>query len=309
MPAGDYTIGREVGRGAFAAVYLGERKSDHTKVAIKQVLRKGKHSGVDWTALREIKMLQEMNTKNVVGLLDVFALTTPVSINMVMEFCPFDLKKVIDMNDLLLEEADIKSYMQMMLRGTAEMHKLWVLHRDLKPDNLLIGDDRQLKLADFGLARIVGDPDEEISYLVVTLPYRSPELLFGAKEYGVGVDIWSIGCIMAELMIRRIFLPGMSDEDQLGKIFYMFGTPTEAEWPKMKSLNKFMQFTKHDAVDLRQVFGAYSKESIDLLKKLMEINPAKRITASEALEHDYFKTGVAPKDAKELPFDKIVNKK
>ena len=143
-----YEIDREVGRGAFAAVYLGKRKRDGLRVAIKQVLRKSTRSGVDWTALREVKFLQELQHENVVGvrfvisffvcvglflltphvqLLDVFAVKK--SINMVMEFCPFDLCKVIEDKTVLLSESHIKSYMQMMLRGTAEMHRFWILHR------------------------------------------------------------------------------------------------------------------------------------------------------------------------------------
>jgi len=178
--------------------------------------------------------------------------------------------------------------------------------QDLKPDNLLIGDDRRLKLADFGLARIFGDEETRITYKVVTLPYRAPELLFGAREYGVGVDIWSIGCIMAELMARKIFLPGTSDEDQLGKIFWMFGTPTEKEWPKMAALKNYVKFTERAPVSLRDMFKAYSAEAIDLLEGLMKINPLDRLTAQQALEHKFFTTSEHPATPPEqLPFDAL----
>lgn len=138
-----YELGKEVGRGAFAVVYLARRVADGRPVAIKRVLRKSRRSGVDWTALREVKLLQEMShhpdkSPNIVGLLDVFAL--PGNINMVMELCPFDLSKVISTASIQLSDADVKSYMHMMLLGTKAIHDVWVLHRvRLFPSSMLQG--------------------------------------------------------------------------------------------------------------------------------------------------------------------------
>jgi len=301
-----YHVEREVGRGAFGAVYLARRKSDDVKVAIK-MMRRSKRTGIDWTALREVKILKELKHVNVVELVDVFALED--SMNMVMEFCPFDLKKVIYSRDIVLKEEDIKAYMLMTLKGTVAMHKLWVLHRDLKPDNLLIGDDRQIKLADFGLAAMFGkELEDDDSYKVVTLPYRAPELLFGAKKYGVAVDMWSLGCILAELMIRRIMLPGTDEPDQLGKIFYMFGTPTVEEWAHMEALPKYFRYEARAPVPLKETFGqAYSADALDFLSQLMKINPAQRPTALEALDHKWFAADAKPPTPVEkLPFDQFV---
>lgn len=305
MGQSKYTIDREVGRGAFGAVYLAHVKSSGRMVAIK-TMRRSKRTGIDWTALREVRLLLELKHPNVVELVDVFALAD--SMNMVMEFCPFDLGHVIERKTVLLTEEQIKAYIKMSFTGLLAIHERWVLHRDIKPDNLLVGMDRQVKVADLGLAATFGEPDTEDSYKVVTLPYRAPELLFGAREYGVGVDTWAMGCVMAEMMIRRIFLPGANEEDQLAKIFYYFGTPTEKEWPKMASLHKFVLFENKPPRPLKEVFGAaYSADALDLVAALLRVNPANRLSAKDALQHRWFSQGpiARPED---LPFDVFANR-
>ncbi|VAH18842.1 unnamed protein product [Triticum turgidum subsp. durum] len=121
-----------------------------------------------------------------------------------------DLEAVIRDRNIVLSPADIKSYIQMMLKGLAFCHKKWVLHRDMKPNNLLIGAEGQLKLGDFGLARIFGSPERNFTHQVFARWYRAPELLFGTKQYGSAVDVWAAGCIFAELLLRRPFLQFLS---------------------------------------------------------------------------------------------------
>jgi cyclin-dependent kinase 7 len=190
--------------------------------------------GINRTALREIKLLQELSHKNIIGLLDVFGHRSNVSL--VFEFMDTDLEVIIKDNSIILTPAHIKSYTLMTLEGLEYMHLNWILHRDLKPNNLLLDRRGVLKLADFGLAKSFGSPGRIYTHQVVTRWYRAPELLFGARMYGTGVDIWAVGCILAELLLRVPLLPGETDLDQLHKIVQAFGTPDESIWPVINSL-------------------------------------------------------------------------
>lgn len=207
---------------------------------------------------------------------------------MVIEFCITDLEEVTRDRSIILTPAEVKCCMVMILKGLAACHKTWTLHRDLKPSNILVGADGQLKLADFGLARLHGSPKARMTYQVITRWYRPPELLYAAKKYGPGVDIWSVGCIFAELMLRMPYLPGDSDTDQLAKIFQARGTPKEGEWPSRTTLPAYIEFSPTPEPDHRMLFTASTPASIDLLNKLMKFDPKERISADEALQHAYF---------------------
>ena len=153
-----------------------------------------------------------------------------------------DLEAIIKDRRLHLGPGDVKAYMLMILLAIEACHANWILHRDMKPNNLLIGADGTLKLADFGLARIFGSPERTFTHQVFARWYRAPELLFGSKSYGGGVDMWAIGCVLGELMTRVPLFEGNSDIDQLGKIFAALGTPTDAQWPGMRLLPDFVDF-------------------------------------------------------------------
>ena len=130
-----------------------------------------------------------------------------------------DLEVIIKDNSIVLTPANIKSYILQTLLGLEYLHSKWILHRDLKPNNLLMNSNGILKIADFGLAKFYGSPNRQYTHMVVTRWYRAPELLFGARNYGTGVDVWAVGCILAELLLRIPFVAGDTDLDQLGKIF------------------------------------------------------------------------------------------
>lgn len=149
--------------------------------------------------------------------LDVFGHKSNVSL--VFDFMDTDLEVIIKDNSIVLTSANVKSYMIQTLKGLEYLHYNWILHRDLKPNNLLVNSDGVLKIGDFGLAKFFGSPNRIYTHQVVTRWYRAPELLYGAKLYGTGVDMWAIGCILAELLLRVPFLPGESDLDQLTRIF------------------------------------------------------------------------------------------
>jgi len=286
-PSERYKKVSQLGEGTFGVVYEAlDNENLNVKVAVKQIKQGKFEDGVNWTALREIKLLREIQHENVVGLIDVFA--TQKHVYLVFEYCEVgDLEDIIR-DDRPLQPSDVCSYLQMTLKGIQACHDAWVLHRDLKPANLLIHANGSLKIADFGLARLFASPERDMSSQVVTLWYRAPELLFGAKQYGTGVDIWSIGLIFAELIKRVPILPGRSELDQLTKIFHLLGTPTESDWPGLSSLPSYMEFTPKPAVPMEQILPTSTKETRDLLKLMLQLDPNKRPSAQEALQHPFF---------------------
>lgn len=205
-----------------------------------------------------------------------------------------DLAEVIQDSDIILTASDIKAYMKMLLEGVKFLHENWVIHRDLKPGNLLISNKGDLKIGDFGGARNYGTPDRKFTPQSITRHYRAPELLYGSDLYGPSVDIWSIGCIFAELMLRVPYFAGDNELDQLGKIFSALGTPTEEKWPGMKSLPKYIEYETCIETPFKTLFSAASDDAIDLLSKFLKFDPSQRISASEALQHKYFTSEPLP---------------
>ncbi|XP_028805413.1 cyclin-dependent kinase D-3 [Neltuma alba] len=296
----DRYLRREVlGEGTYGVVYKAIDTKTGQTVAIKKIRLGKQKEGVNFTALREIKLLKELKDPNIIELIDAFP--HKGNLHLVFEFMETDLEAVIRDRNIFLSPADIKSYLQMTLKGLAYCHQKWVLHRDMKPNNLLIGPNGQLKLADFGLARIFGSPDRRFTHQVFARWYRAPELLFGAKQYGSGVDVWAAACIFAELLLRRPFLQGSSDIDQLGKIFAAFGTPTPSQWADIVYLPDYVEYQYVPAPPLRSLFPMASDDALDLLSKMFTYDPKVRISVQQALEHRYFSSVPLPTDPDKLP--------
>jgi cyclin-dependent kinase 7 len=305
-PEERYAKQRVLGHGTYGVVHLALDRCTAQLVALKKVRLADYTAGISMTAWRELRLLPELGGHpNIISLLDVFS-TKASELYLVYEYCEADLEQLITERDLVLSQGDIKNCLRQLLEGVAACHDNWVLHRDLKPSNLLITADGVIKLADFGLARVYAEPDlgtaqgRRMTHQVVTRWYRAPELLFGATAYGPAVDIWSVGCIFAELMRRVPFLPGQNDLDQLGKIFAALGTPEPERWPGVDALPAYMSFTPNERPPLSELFRAAPPTAIDLLARMLTLNPNERISAVDALAHPYFHTGVAESDPRDL---------
>ncbi|KAJ1916258.1 Cyclin-dependent kinase catalytic subunit [Mycoemilia scoparia] len=279
----------KVGEGTYGVVYKARDKETGEIVAMKKIRLEADDEGVPSTAIREISILKELQHENIVRLLDI--VHSDAKLYLVFEFLDMDLKKYMDSTAPHgLPPAQVKSYMHQLIKGVAFCHSHRVLHRDLKPQNLLIDQSGMLKLADFGLGRTFGVPLRVYTHEVVTLWYRSPEILMGSRHYSVGMDIWSVGCIFAEMVQRRPLFPGDSEIDELFKIFRILGTPTEEIWPDVKSLPDYKPtFPRWSPQNLSTLLPKLDPLGIDLLQKMLIYNPAHRISAKQALLHPYFK--------------------
>lgn len=280
----------KIGEGTYGTVFKAKHKETHEIVALKRVRLDEDEEGIPSSALREICILKELKHKNIVRLHDV--MHSERRLTLVFEYCDQDLKKYFDSCQGEVDPAVVKSFMFQLLRGLAFCHSCNVLHRDLKPQNLLINKDGELKLADFGLARAFGIPVRCYSAEVVTLWYRPPDVLMGAKLYSTSIDMWSAGCIFAEIANGgRPLFPGGDVDDQLRRIFKVLGPPNEETWPNASKLPDYKDFSylqSGGAVSLAVVVPKLSVAGRDLLQKLLVLNPAQRISAEDAMRHHFF---------------------
>ncbi|KAL2912189.1 cyclin-dependent kinase 5 [Polyrhizophydium stewartii] len=269
----------KLGEGTYGIVYKAQNRETGDVVALKR--------GVPCTAIREISLLKELKHPNIVRLYDV--IHTEKKLTLVFEYLDSDLKKFLDSNSGDISPPTIKHLLHQILRGVAFCHEHRVLHRDLKPQNLFINKRLDLKLGDFGLARAFGIPVRGYSHEVVTLWYRAPDVLMGSRQYSTSIDIWSTGCILAEMASGVPLFPGSSIRDQLMRIFRLLGTPDEKSWPRVVELPEYKpDFPIFQASRLDVLFPKLTPEGSDLLTRMIEYQPEKRISAAEALDHPYF---------------------
>jgi serine/threonine protein kinase len=280
----------KIGEGTYGVVYKARDRQTGKYLALKKIRLEHEEEGVPSTAIREISLLKELQHPNVVNLIDVVNWNN--KLYLVFEFLDQDLKRYIDSvseSKGAITPLLVKSYMYQLLRGIAFCHANRVLHRDLKPQNLLIDRQGSIKLADFGLARAFCIPVRTYTHEVVTLWYRAPEILLGQKSYSTPVDIWSIGCIFAELISRHPLFPGDSEIDELFRIFRTLGTPNEEIWPGVTHLPDYQaHFPVWEAKNLADVVPEADPLAIDLISKMLQFEPSRRISAKAALQHQYF---------------------
>ncbi|KAL1749165.1 kinase-like domain-containing protein [Schizophyllum fasciatum] len=280
----------KLGEGTYATVYKGRSRTTNEIVALKEI-HLDAEEGTPSTAIREISLMKELKHVNIVRLYDV--IHTETKLTLIFEFCDGDLKRHMDQHGDrgALRPDVVRSFMYQLLKGTAFCHENQVLHRDLKPQNLLINAKGELKLGDFGLARAFGVPVNTFSNEVVTLWYRAPDVLLGSRTYSTSIDVWSCGCIFAEMIQGVPLFRGRDNQDQLLHIMRIIGTPSQEQLQKMQKDSPEIQlktFPRYPKLPWQQFVSKASPEAIDLLERLLKFDPAERITAAEALNHPYF---------------------
>mmetsp|Transcript_19123 Transcript_19123/g.20725 ORF Transcript_19123/g.20725 Transcript_19123/m.20725 type:complete len:296 (-) Transcript_19123:323-1210(-) len=276
-----------VGEGTYGVVYKARDKQTNEIVALKRIRLEVEDEGIPSTTLREISVLRQLKHPNIVLLNDV--VQSEGRLFLVFEFVDKDLKRYFDATEGMLSPQLVKSYCWQLLRGLHYCHVKGVVHRDLKPQNLLVGRDGTLKIADFGLARAFVPPIRPFTHEVVTLWYRAPEILLGTKTYALPVDIWSVGTILAEMVTKRPLFPGDSEIDEIFKIFRILGTPNEETWPGVTSLQDWNEeFPIWPSLNLSKFCPGLDEQGLDLLEQMLAIDPRRRISAREAMRHPYF---------------------
>ena len=291
-----FRILNRIEEGTYGVVYKAKDKKTGELVALKRLKIEASEQGFPINILREIKTLVLSKHPNVVNFREVVVNSNMEQVFLVMDFVKQDLKFILDRmlrhNQHFSTEA-IKHLMVQLLRGLTHLHENWILHRDLKPSNLLVSDNWILKIGDFGLAREYGSPLSSYSPLVVTLWYRAPELLLGAKKYSTAIDLWSCGCIFAEMLLMSPLFPGRSELDQLDQIFRTLGLPNEKSWPAFSFLPaaqnvEFKQKYLECIIDQKFPGNVLTMTGRTLMQQFLTYDPAKRITSEEALGAKYF---------------------
>lgn len=284
-----YEKTEKIGEGTYGTVYKGIDTQTGEVVALKRIRMGTDQMGVPSSALREIAVMKKLNQTNVLKLLDVYIQGTNRLYLVFNYMQQGDLKAYWDKN--VLSPAVVKELMRQLLKGLAYCHARSFAHRDLKPQNLLVSDSGELKIADFGLARSMVRPPRAYTHEVVTLWYRAPEVLLGLSHYGLAVDLWAAGCIFAEMAHPRnvpIF-PGDSEVDEIFRVFRTLGTPDEVVWPGVSLLPDFNpSFPKWRKRCLKTIFDTVDPQGVELLEMCLYYNPADRITANMGLQHAYF---------------------
>ncbi|PKI41007.1 hypothetical protein CRG98_038535 [Punica granatum] len=287
----------KVGEGTYGKVYKAKDRATGQLVALKKTRLEMDEEGVPPTALREVSLLQMLSQSlYVVRLLCVEHVDgshkkkdgegggKPM-LYLVFEYLDTDLKKFIDShrkgpNPRPIPPSLVQSFLYQLCKGVAHCHSHGVLHRDLKPQNLLVDKEKGiLKIADLGLGR---------AFTIVTLWYRAPEVLLGSTHYSTGVDMWSVGCIFAEMVRRQALFPGDSEFQQLLHIFRLLGTPSEKQWPGVTSLRDWHVYPHWEPQNLARAVPSLGPDGVDLLSKMLKYDPAERISAKAALDHPYF---------------------
>ena len=282
-----------VGSGTYGKVFKAIHVYTKSLVALKKIRMEGERDGFPVTAVREIKLLQSLKHQNIVNLQEVMVEKNDCF--MVFEYLSHDLTGLLNHPTFKLEPAHKKHLAKQLFEGLDYLHRRGVLHRDIKAANILVSNEGQLKLADFGLARFYAKRRQlDYTNRVITIWYRSPELLLGETQYGPAVDIWSAACVLVEIFTRHAIFPGDGGEiSQLEKIYAILGTPNKVDWPGLVDMAWFELL--RPSARRPNVFADKYKDRVtpaayELLEAMFQYDPVKRPSASDVLEHPYFTT-------------------
>ncbi|XP_074990894.1 cyclin-dependent kinase 20 isoform X1 [Calonectris borealis] len=285
-----YIILGRIGEGAHGVVFKAKDRETGETVALKKVPLRRPEEGVPPQTLREIKALREIEEHpHVVRLRAAFA--QGPAIVLAFDFLVGDLGGLLRAAPAPLPPPRVRALLAMTLRGLGHCHRQRILHRDLKPANLLLDGTGRLKLADFGLARVLATPRARpYSHQVATRWYRAPELLYGARHYDEGVDLWAVGCIFGELLNLSPLFPGESDIEQLCCVLRALGTPSPAAWPELAELPDYpkIRFRRQAPAPLEQLVPEAGPLARDLLRRFLRYPSRQRLRAHQALLHPYF---------------------
>ena len=307
-----YKLIKPIGHGAYGVVVSANNTKTKEKVAIKKIPRAFEDLIDAKRILREIKLLRHFKHENVVSLKDLLpppSLEGFEDVYMILDLMETDLHRIIYSRQALTDD-HVQYFVYQILRSLKYLHSANVFHRDLKPSNLLLNGNCDLKVCDFGLARGVEGNNMELTEYVVTRWYRAPEIMLSCQEYTKAIDIWSVGCIFAELLGRKPLFPGDDYIHQLQIISDVIGTASDEDL-KFVTSEKARRFMKSQEikpkVPFKKLFPDANEKALDLLDKMLEFNPAKRITVEDALKHPYMADLHNPDDeptcAEEFDFD------
>ncbi|XP_068267248.1 cyclin-dependent kinase 10 isoform X4 [Nyctibius grandis] len=292
-----------IGEGTYGIVYRARDTLTDEIVALKKVRMDNEKDGMPISSLREITLLLQLRHPNIVELKEVVVGNHLESIFLVMGYCEQDLASLLENMQTPFSEAQVKCIILQVLRGLQYLHENYIIHRDLKVSNLLMTDKGCVKIADFGLARTYGMPPKPMTPKVVTLWYRAPELLLGMTTQTTSIDMWAVGCILAELLAHKPLLPGTSEIHQIDLIVQLLGTPNENIWPGFSRLPLACQYTlrKQPYNNLKHKFPWLSEAGLRLLHFLFMYDPKKRATAKDCLDSSYFKEKPLPCEPELMP--------
>lgn len=303
-----YTKLNKIQEGTYGVVYRAQDKETGEIVALKKVKTAREQEGFPVSCLREIKVMLLYKHPNLVNVKEV-VVGDAGTVYIVMEYLEHDFQGLLKEIHGQLLQSEIKCLLQQLLLAVQHLHSHWLIHRDLKPANLLYNNKGCLKVADFGLTRKYESPAIPMTQCVVTLWYRAPELLLGATTYGPELDMWSVGCIFAEFILREPLFCGTSEDTQIKKIFCTLGVPNDTIWPGFSALPltartlASLRGKKMPAVvpNVDRLRRSLTKAGYDLLLSMLEYDPKKRISAEDALNHSYFREQPLPMECDMMP--------